>query len=129
MIDSKGCAGVRLRLKIVIIPLVFLMKTLDQGLICGLGKLGLFIDQGEDVHGLLSNHVQCCLVVDEGDLLPVDALPGVLLLLHLEDVLDEELLDVLIAVVDAELFKTVVIEILKSKNIQNTNGALVSTNF
>ena len=129
MIDSKGCAGVRLWLKIVIIPLVFLMKTLDQGLICGLGKLGLFIDQGKDVHGLLSNHVQCCLVVHEGDLLPVDALPGVLLLLHLEDVLDEELLDVLIAVVDAELFKTVVIEILKSKNIQNTNGALVSTNF
>jgi hypothetical protein len=38
----------------------------------------------------------------------------------LEDVLNEELLEVLIGVVDAELFETVRLEIFESENVQHS---------
>ena len=103
------------------------MQSLNQSDVSCLGELGLFINQSKDVHGLLSNHVQCGLIVYEGNLLPVDPLLGVLLLLHLEDVLHKELLQVLVGVVDTELLETVVLKVFKAKNIQNSNGTFVST--
>ena len=41
-------------------------------------------------------------------MLPLDALPHVLLLLLFEDEFDEELLQLLVAVVDAELLETAI---------------------
>ena len=53
----------------------------------------------------LSVYLAHRLVVEVVDLLPLDALPGILFLLHLEGELDEELLQLLVAVVDAQLLE------------------------
>lgn len=55
---------------------------------------------------LLFNEVTDDLVVEVRDRLPLDSLLEVLLLLRLESQLNEQLLQLLVAVVDAELFKT-----------------------
>ena len=48
-------------------------------------------------------------------------------LLELEDVVDKELLQVLIAEVDAELLKTVDLERLKPKDVQHSNRKTLLT--
>lgn len=73
-----------------------------------LRELALFINEGDDVHGFVGNHVQCVLVVRECNVLPADVLQVVLLLLQFEDVADEKLLQVLVGKVDAQLFETAV---------------------
>lgn len=55
---------------------------------------------------LLLNEITDDLVVEVRDRLPLDALFEVLLLFRLESQLNEQLLQLLVAVVDAELFKT-----------------------
>lgn len=70
-----------------------------------LGELALLIDEGDDVHRPVGNHVQCFLVVSELNVQPVDALQIVLLLLQLEHMPHEELLQVLIGKVNAELLE------------------------
>lgn len=55
---------------------------------------------------LLLNEVTDDLVVEVRDRLPLDSLLEVFLLLRLESQLNEQLLQLLVAVVDAELFKT-----------------------
>lgn len=72
-----------------------------------LGELALLIDEGDDVHGLVGDHVQGILVVGELNVQPVDGLQVVLLLLQLEHVPHEELLQVLVGEVDAELLEAV----------------------
>ena len=66
-----------------------------------LWELALLVDEGDDVHGFVGDHVQGILVVCELDVLPADVLQVVLLLLQLEDVPYEELLQVLVGKVDA----------------------------
>ena len=73
-----------------------------------LRELALLIDEGDDVHGLVGDHVQRVLVVSELNVLPADVLQVVLLLLQLEDVADKELLQVLICKVDAQLLEAAV---------------------
>ena len=70
-----------------------------------LGELALLVDERDDVHGFDGDHVQSVLVVGELDVLPVDVLQVVLLLLQLEDVTHEELLQVLVGEVDAQLLE------------------------
>ena len=60
-------------------------------------------------------------VVEVVDVLPLDPLPLVLLLLLLQHQLDEELLQLLVAVVDAELLKTVLPKDLKAVDVKNAN--------
>lgn len=62
------------------------------------------------------------MIVFELDARPVDPLLVILLLLQLEDVTNKELLQVLIAVVDAHLLKAVEDKCLKAKDVQNTNA-------
>ena len=59
-------------------------------------------------------------------MLPVDGLEVVLLLLHLEDVLHEELLQVLVGVVDAELLEAVRVKVLEAEDVEDPDGALVT---
>lgn len=73
-----------------------------------LRKFALLINEGDDVHGFVGDHVQCVLVVCELDVLPADVLQVVLFLLQFEDMANKELLQVLIGKVDAQLFKTTV---------------------
>ncbi len=72
-----------------------------------LWEFALLVDERDDVHGFDGDHVQSVLVVSELDVLPVDVLQVVLLLLQLEDMTDEELLQVLVGEVDAQLLKAV----------------------
>lgn len=127
--DAKCWDGVRLGLDVVLVAAVLLVESLGQRDVCGLGELGLLVNQGDDIHGLLGDHVKRGLIVNKGNLLPVDALFAVLLLFHLKDVFHKELLKVFVGIVDAHLFKTIVLEILKTKDIQNTYGTLVPTYF
>lgn len=71
-----------------------------------LGKVALLIDERQDVERFDSQQVQGGLVVGEDDAFPGDVLQVVLLLLLLEHVLHEELLQLLISKVDAQLLKT-----------------------
>lgn len=71
-----------------------------------LRELALLVDEGDDVHGFVGDHVQRVLVVRELDVLPADVLQVVLLLLQFEDVANEELLQVLVGKVDAQLLET-----------------------
>ena len=73
----------------------------DGGGLLYLWELALLVDEGDDVHGFVGDHVQGILVVCELDVLPADVLQVVLLLLQLEDVSYEELLQVLVGKVDA----------------------------
>lgn len=77
-----------------------------------LWKLALLVDERDDIHGFDGDHVQGVLVVGELDVLPVDVFQVVLLLLQLEDVTHEELLQVLVGEIDAEL-----LEAARRKNI------------
>lgn len=70
-----------------------------------LREAALLIEEGDDAHGLEGQHVQDGLVVRVVDVVPGDVLGQVLLLLHGEHVLHEELLEVLIGEVDAELLE------------------------
>lgn len=71
-----------------------------------LWKFALFIHKGDNIHGFYTNQVKSILVVDKLDMLPTDAFIVILLLLQFEDVLYKELLQVLIGIVNTQLFKT-----------------------
>ena len=60
-------------------------------------------------------------VVSELYVRPTDRFSSVIFLLKLEDVLVEVKMKCFICVVDTELLKTVSSEILKAKNVKNTN--------
>ena len=87
-----------------------------------LWKAALFVDERDDVQWLLSQEIENGLIVLELNPGPVDPLLVVFLLLHLEDVTHEELLEVLVAVVDAHLLETVLLEGFKAENVQHTDG-------
>ena len=55
-------------------------------------------------------------------MLPANALLIVFLLLELEDVLYEELLQMLVRVVDAQLFEAVCCEVLEAENVEHTDA-------
>jgi hypothetical protein len=65
------------------------------------------------------------LVVEEIDVLPLDALLVVLLLFGLERELDENLLQTLVDIVDAELLETVLAKDLKAVDIENAHHQAV----
>ena len=77
-------------------------------------EAALLIQEVQDSQRLLLNEVQDILVVHKGDVGPVNLLPLILSLLHLEDVLIEVLLQLLIGQIDAELLKVILLEGLKS---------------
>ena len=106
-----------------------------------LWELRLFIHNRQKIHRFLGNQIQghlrisgfagidhriLDLIINEADLLPVDALLVVLLLLHLEDVRHEELLKVFVGVVDAELLEAVRVKVLKAEDVEDPNRALSS---
>ena len=72
-----------------------------------LGELALLINESNEVEWPDSDHVQDLLVVLELNVRPHNVLLVILCLLQFEDVAHKELLQVLIAVVDAHLLKAV----------------------
>ena len=83
------------------------MKLGQHSIVRALRELRLLVNKRQHIQRLLRQHVQDGLVVLELNLGPVDGFPVVLRLLQLEYVMDEELLQVLVAVVDAELLEAV----------------------
>ena len=71
------------------------------------------VQQVQNAHARL-NQVQHILVVHELDVAPLDRLTLILRLLHLENVLIEMLLKLLVRQVDAELLKIVFLELLEA---------------
>lgn len=72
-----------------------------------LWEAALLVQEGDDAHGLEGQQVQGGPIVGVVDVVPGDVLRAVLLLLHGEHVLHEELLQVLVGEVDAELLEAV----------------------
>merc|ERR1719412_461985 len=92
-----------------------------EGLVSGLWEERLLLEDGKEAHGLLK-HVNAGLQVHaEVHVGPVEALLDIFLLLEGEHVLVEELLELLVDVVDTDLLEAVVVEDLKTSNIQDSN--------
>lgn len=60
------------------------------------------------------NEIQHILVVHKLDVAPINGFPLILSLLHLEDMLVEMLLQLLIGQIDAQLLKVILLELLKT---------------
>ena len=104
--ESEGARHTRLGAQVAALAAVELVQLVEEGGVGAARKLALLVDERDHVHRLHGDHVQYVLVVDELDVAPVDVLVRVLVLLQLEYVLHEELLQVLVGVVDAQLLET-----------------------
>merc|ERR1719225_1793211 len=91
-----------------------------KGLVSGLGEERLLLKDGPDTHGLLKHDDGGGKIHAEVNHLPVNALLDVLLLLHDEHVVVEELLELLVDKVDRNLLKAIVLENLETCNIQDS---------
>merc|ERR1712048_111839 len=96
------------------------LQLLLEGLVSGLGEERLLLQDGPDTHGLLKHDDGSSQVHAEVDHLPVNALLDVLLLLHHEHVVVEELLQLLVDKVDGDLLEAVVLENLETSDIEHS---------
>ena len=85
----------------------------------GLWQFRLFVQEAKDAGGFWLDEVDAVLIVDKRYLLDTEALFLVQVLLVLEYPLVEELLQLLVAVVDAELLERVDGEVLEASNVQH----------
>ena len=95
------------------------VELIAQRPVRALRKAALFVDQRDDIHGFDGDEVEYALIVFEGDVFPIDMFVVVLLLFEFEDVMNEELLQVLVGVVDAQLLETVALEVLEAEDVQD----------
>lgn len=86
-----------------------------------LWKFSLLVDKSHDVNGPDSNQIQNALVIDEINVFPRNPLRTISFLFHFENVLDEELLQMFVDIINAQLFKAVLVKILKAKYVENTD--------
>lgn len=70
-----------------------------------LGEVALLINESQHVHGLAGQHIQGVLVVLVVNVIPNNVFTLIFLLLQPENMPDEELLQLLICEVDAELLE------------------------
>jgi hypothetical protein len=97
-----------------------------------LWKQGFFITNAEQTQRLAQHHVEERLVILIRDFAAVNSFTSIFIQLgrekptnkgsnlHLEDMVVEEILQLLIRKVDQKLFKAVVLKALKSKNVEDT---------
>merc|ERR1719323_1571537 len=96
------------------------LQLLLKGLVSSLGEERLLLKDGPDTHGLLKHDDGSGKVHTEVHHLPVNTFIDILLLLHNEHVVVEELLELLIDKVDGNLLKAIVFKDLKTSNIQDS---------
>ena len=111
----RGHPGPRVEL----VERVVVVALLQEGQVCGLGEVGLVVQEVEDADGLLGHDVEDGLVVGVGDGRPLDLFLGVLGLLQLKDALVEVVLQALVGEVDAELLKAVLGEVLEAEDVKD----------
>jgi len=97
------------------------MKLAYESLVSSLGHHTFFIQNGQKSVWLGFNQIQDGLVIFEFNICPFDLLPCVLFLLHFENMAVEELLDLFIGKVDAQLLEAIFFKVFKSKNIKDSN--------
>jgi hypothetical protein len=98
------------------------VQLVDEGKIGGLREEGFFIEKGQDTHRFLFDEINGWLQVkSEIDECPLDSFLLVLLLLEGKHVVVEELLELLIGEVDAELLKAVDLEDFETGDIEHTD--------
>jgi hypothetical protein len=104
------------------VSLVMLVKLGKEGVIVGLGHDALLVEENKDTVGTLVDEIDGGLRVkteiDEG---PVDLFLQVLLLFELEHVVIEELLQLFVGVIDANLLEAVLLEDFETSNIENAD--------
>ena len=138
MLDSKICLIVVLGGNIDVPFPMDLIHFLEQGGICALkiqekrrvkthlsflhdifmrykedrdlGEVALLINKRQHVQGFVGQYVQGALVVFVVYFLPHNVFTGILVLLQFENMLDEELLQLLIGKVDAQLLKAATVQ-------------------
>merc|ERR1719216_726918 len=93
------------------------LQLLLKGLVSGLGEERLLLKNSPQTHGLLKHDDGSLQVHTEVNHDPVNTLLDVLLLLHNEHVMVEELLQLLIDKVDGDLLEAVVLEDLETSNL------------
>merc|ERR1719400_3022114 len=96
------------------------LQLLLEGLVSGLGEERLLLEDGPETHGLLKHDDGSLQVHAEVHHDPVNALLDVLLLLHNEHVVVEELLQLLVDEVDGDLLEAVVLENLETSDIEHS---------
>merc|ERR550532_1874913 len=96
------------------------LQLLLEGLVSGLGEERLLLEDGPETHGLLEHDDGSLQVHAEVHHDPVNALLDVLLLLHHEHVVVEELLQLLVDEVDGDLLEAVVLEDLETSDIEDS---------
>jgi hypothetical protein len=88
---------------------VVVVTLFQERCIGGFGEIRFVIQQVEDSDGFLGYQTDDRLVISETDVLPLNFLFGVFLLFQFENVLVEVKLQVFVGIVDAHLFKTVLL--------------------
>lgn len=97
-------------------------ELLEEGDVRGLARpQALLVQNGDDALVLLLDQIADHLVVEVLHRDPLDALPAVLVLLGLQRQLDEQLLQLLVAEVDAELLEAVLLEDLEAVDVQDAH--------
>merc|ERR1719216_229332 len=96
------------------------LQLLLKGLVSGLGEERLLLKNGPQTHGLLKHDDGSLQVHTEVNHDPVNALLDILLLLHNEHVVVEELLELLVDKVDGDLLEAVVLEDLETSNLEDS---------
>merc|ERR1712048_912735 len=96
------------------------LQLLLKGLVSGLGEERLLLEDGPETHGLLKHDDSSLQVHAEVHHDPVDAFLDILLLLHHEHVMVEELLQLLVDEVDGDLLEAVVLENLETSDIEHS---------
>merc|ERR1719192_2190335 len=91
-----------------------------EGLVCRLGEQRLLLEDGPDAHGLLKHDDGSSQVHAKVHHHPVNAFPHILLLLHNEHVVVEELLQLLVDKVDGDLLEAVVLKDLEAGNVEHS---------
>ena len=125
--NGKGAIRVRGLLKRFALVCMQLLELLEQGIIRVVQELALVVQNLQEPKGLVNvtlipvNEIQTLLVVGEADGFPLNALLEVEVLLGLEDAVIKVLLEPFVGQIDAELFKAVGLEVLKTEDVENSN--------
>ena len=102
-------------------PKKILLQLVLKRFISCLWEKCLLLKDGKQSHGLLHELDSGLQIHAEVHHLPLDALPDVLPLLQHEHVVVEELLQLLVTEVDADLLESVELEDLEASNVQHTD--------
>jgi len=98
---------------------MFMNAVIEFNIVTSL-QLTLFIEELENRHGFLLQQVNTLLVIYELNMAPLNTLPFIFFLFQPKHMMVEMLLQLLISIVDAQLFKRVHLEHLEPINVQQS---------